>query len=161
MKLFDLIRGARRKASDLDEPSRQKLLQAWGLDENDWNQAGTATLQAPRPDEASRDYDRMQWQRKLKRVLDELPDSEPEWPQLLTEAKAKGFEDDWVRQQMLDEFSLMVRRAVADRHFNEHERRKLDLARYLIGLTTQEAESIYAKVVKEAESFFGENVERQ
>ena len=32
-------------------------------------------------------YDRVQWQKKLKRILDELPASQAEWPVLMAEAR--------------------------------------------------------------------------
>ncbi len=111
------------------------------------------------PEGAPLDYDRTQWLRKLKHILDELPDSEPRWEQLVREGRAKGFEESWMRHLMLEEFTLLVRRAVADRVFSERERRKLDLARVLVGLDQAQAEAIYASVVKEAETFFGEEVE--
>jgi hypothetical protein len=156
MGLFDLLHGARDRASTLDDRSRAKLLEAWGLAEAD-----VANEQVPRysAGETPLDYDRAQWLRKLKHILDELPDSEPRWEQLVREGRAKEFDDAWMRHLMLEEFSLLVRRAVADRVFSERERRKLDLARTLVGLDETEAKAIYASVVKEAETFFGEEVE--
>jgi hypothetical protein len=104
-------------------------------------------------------YDRIQWQKKLKRILAELPDSKPEWTTLLTEARALGFEPDWIRGCQLEEFRMLIRQAVADRHVTEAEHRKLDLARDLIGLSEAEAETILHAIVAEAEAFFGKPVE--
>ena len=154
MGLFELLHGARHRASSLDDQTRNKLIKAWGLDGEE--------VAARRPEQAadglSLDYDRVQWLRKLKHVLDELPDSEQRWPQLVTEARAKGFDEAWMRRMMTDEFALMARRAVADQYFDESERRRLDLARYLIGLTEKEAQAIFQSVVSEAEAFFGGHV---
>ena len=55
------------------------------------------------PNEAS-PYDRDQWVRKLKRILDKLPHSQPEWDNMLHEARALGFDDGWIKQAMRREF---------------------------------------------------------
>ena len=104
-------------------------------------------------------YDRAQWAKKFKRVLTELPESRNEWDDVVAEAKAMGFDADWVAVRGRDEFALLVRRAVADRVVTEAEHRNLDLARDLLGIPDPEAESILHDVVKEAESFFGGTVE--
>jgi len=104
-------------------------------------------------------YDRAQWAKKLKRVLNALPDSRPQWDDVAAEAKAMDFDPAWVAQSHRDEFALLVRRAVADRHVTEAEHRKLDLARDLIGIPDAEAESILNGVIAEAETFFGGAVE--
>jgi hypothetical protein len=104
-------------------------------------------------------YDRVQWQKKLKRILDELPASQAEWPVLMTEARALGFDLPWVRDCQLEEFQMLIRQAVADRHVTEEEHRKLDLARDLIGMPEGEAEAILHAIVAEAEAFFGKPVE--
>lgn len=155
MGLFDLLNGARHRASTLDERTRGKLLEAWGLADEE------VAARAPEvtPEGTPLDYDRTQWVRKLRHILDELPESEPRWGQLVQEARAKQFDEAWVRRLMLEEFAMMIRRAVADRLFTERERRKLDQARVLIGLNAEEARGIYANVVREAEAFFGEHVE--
>lgn len=155
MGLFDLLHGARDRASAMDERARTRLLEAWGLAEDE------VADPAPRPipADSALDFDRAQWIRKLKHILEELPDSEPRWEQLVRDARAKGFDEPWMRGMMLSEFALLVRRAVSDRVFTDREKRKLDLARSLVGLNEAEAEAIYASVVKEAEAFFGEQVE--
>jgi hypothetical protein len=104
-------------------------------------------------------YDRAQWAKKLKRVLAELPDSQSEWEDVAAEARAMDFDPAWVAQCGRDEFTLLVRRAVADRVVTEAEHRKLDLVRDLLGIPEAEAVSILNAVVAEAESFFGGTVE--
>jgi hypothetical protein len=104
-------------------------------------------------------YDRVQWQKKLKRILDELPASRSEWPILITEARALGFDTPWVRSCQLEGFQMLIRQAVSDRHVTEEEHRKLDLARDLIGIPDLEAEAMLHKIVAEAEAFFGKPVE--
>jgi hypothetical protein len=103
-------------------------------------------------------YDRSQWHKKLKRILDELPASRPEWEGLAYEARALKLDPDWVMQCQCEEFLLLVRRVVSDRVVSESEHRKLDLARELVGLTEAEAEAVVHAVVAEAESFFGKPV---
>jgi hypothetical protein len=107
----------------------------------------------------SGEYDRAQWARKLKRVLGELPGSRAEWDDVAAEARAMGFDPEWVAQCSRDEFTLLVRRAVADRVVTEAEHRKLDLARDLIGIPDAEAVAILQSVFAEAETFFGGSVE--
>src|SRR5690242_21626512 len=68
-------------------------------------------------------YDLQQWRKKLKRILDELPGSQPQWADLMAEERAMGFAPEWVRACQVEEFQLMVRRAVSDRHFTEAEHR--------------------------------------
>jgi hypothetical protein len=104
-------------------------------------------------------YDREQWAKKLKRVLAELPDSKPEWNDMAAEARTMDFDPEWVAQSYLDEFTLMVRRAVADRVVTDAEHRNLDLARDLIGNPDAQAEAILHEIVAEAETFFGKSVE--
>ncbi len=107
----------------------------------------------------SGDYDRAQWAKKLKRVLEGLPQTRPEWDDMAAEAKSMGFPPEWVAERSRDEFALLVRRAVADRVVTEAEHRKLDLARDLLGIPDAEAEAILNSVVAEAESFFGRSVD--
>lgn len=112
---------------------------------------------AEAPAQAGR-YDRAQWHKKLKRILDELPESRSEWESLAFEARALELEPDWVMQAQCEEFLLLVRRVVSDQIMTETEHQKLDLARQLIGLTEAEAEAVVHAVVAEAESFFGKPV---
>jgi hypothetical protein len=104
-------------------------------------------------------YDQTNWLKKLKRILDGLPESRPEWDDLVAEARALNFDPDWVARSQVDEFMLLVRRAVADGVFTEPEHRKLDLARDLIGIPEAEAEAALSSIVAEAESFFGKTIE--
>jgi hypothetical protein len=104
-------------------------------------------------------YDRIQWEKKLKRILNELPGSQPEWTGLLTEARALGFEPDWIHDCQVEEFRMLIRQAVADRHVTEEEHRKLDLARDLIGIPEAEADQILHAIMAEAEAFFGGPIE--
>jgi hypothetical protein len=104
------------------------------------------------------DYDRAQWHKKLKRILDELPESKSEWDDLMLEAKSLELDPAWVTRCQVEEFFLLMRRAVADRRVTAEEHRKLDLARDLIGLPDAEAEAALDAVVAEAESFFGKPV---
>jgi hypothetical protein len=144
---------------ELDEPQRARLLQAWNLYE-ETPQAVPNRPEATVPFAGTVDYDRAQWHRRLKTLLERLPDSEDQWPELMADVKALGFDPAWVNQAMRDEFVLLVRRAVADRTVTPAEHRKLDIARLLIGISEDEAEQILKNVVSEAESFFGETVER-
>jgi hypothetical protein len=134
------------------KPEGEKVVAAWGLGDEP----------AAAPGEPAADaslYDRAQWHKKMKRILAELPDSRNEWAELMTEARALKLDQDWVTKSQVDEFLLLVRRAVSDRHFTEAEHRKLDLARDLIGIPEAEAEAALHAIVAEAESFFGKSVE--
>ena len=104
-------------------------------------------------------YDRTQWAKKVKRVLERLPKSEGEWPDVLAESKAMDFDPGWIKQCIRDEFTMLVRQAVADRVVTESEHRKLDFARDLLGIPDAEAEAILHDVIAEAETFFGKHVE--
>jgi hypothetical protein len=160
MSFFDRFLGARRKAEDLDPDLRLQMLKAWGLE------ADSAPVEvAARPAEipvpaTDLTYDRNQWHRRLKTLIADPPDDEEEWDHLVAEAKAKAFDPIWVAQAMREEFTLLVRAALADRVFTERERLKLDRARFLIGLTDAEADAIFKTVTAEAEAFFGGSIER-
>ena len=156
MSVFDRLHGARRRAEELDDESRQRMMHAWGLAE----ELPASAARNRDGADAQLDYDRVQWQRKLRHILGDLPELGPRWEQLLTEARAKGFDEEWMQHEMREEFLLMVRRAVADRLFTERERRALDRVRFLIGMSEAEAEAAYDAVIRDAESFFGEHVDR-
>ena len=104
-------------------------------------------------------FDRTQWAKKVKRILERLPASQGEWADTMAESKAMDFDPAWVQQCIRDEFTMLVRRCVADRVVTEAEHRKLDLARDLLGIRDAEAEAILHQVVSEAETFFGKSVE--
>ena len=124
---------------------------AWGLDEQ--VEKDVVNVEAGL-------YDRTQWVKKMKRILAGLPASEGQWAELMSDALALQLEPEFITKTQVDEFMLLVRRAVADRHFTETEHRKLDLARDLIGIPEEEAEAALRSVLAEAESFFGKAVER-
>ncbi len=130
-------------------PAGENVAAVWGL--NDEPEAGSAAEPGL--------YDQDNWHKKMKRVLDGLPGSRHEWPELVAEARALNLDQDWVTRCQVDEFLLLVRHAVSDRRFTEEEHRNLDLARDLIGIPEAEAEAALHAIVAEAESFFGGSVE--
>jgi hypothetical protein len=155
MGFFDALRHVlgRDHRPEGEQPPDPRIARAWGL--------GTPAADAgpvPTGGDASA-YDRLQWHKKLNRIMDELPGSRLEWDGLMTEARALGLDPEWIAKCQVDEFFLLVRRAVSDRVFTEEEHRTLDLARSLIGLSEDEAETAFHAIVAEAESFFGKPVE--
>ena len=130
-------------------PAHPEVAKSWGLH-------ATASP-SPSGGDASQ-YDQTNWLKKLKHVLDRLPDSRPEWDDVVTEARALKLDPAWVAKSQIDEFVLLIRRTVADGVFTEAEHRKLDLARDLIGIPEAEAEAALHTVVAEAESFFGKPI---
>lgn len=110
----------------------------------------------PVPEVRSSDYDRTLWHRKLKSLLDRLPDSEPEWADFLADGAALGFEPAWMARTLHAEFEMLVRNVVADRVVTEREAHQLERARVLIGLGEDHAAAILDRVVAEVEEFFGE-----
>lgn len=105
------------------------------------------------------DFDREQWLRKLKRLLANLPGTEAEWVDLHQEAGSLGFPDEWVKSTSIQEFSLLVRKIVADRVVTHDEHHNLELARNSLGIPDEKAEAIFHTIVVEAEAFFGNPVE--
>jgi hypothetical protein len=155
MGFFDALRHVlgRDHGPEGERPVDDRISRAWGL--------GKPAAEADRVSaggDASA-YDRLQWHKKLTRILGELPGARPEWDELMAEARALGLDPEWVAKCQVDEFFLLVRRAVSDGVFTEEEHRTLDLARTLIGLSEDEAESALHAIVAEAESFFGKPVE--
>ncbi|HEX8201737.1 MAG TPA: hypothetical protein VF590_14745, partial [Isosphaeraceae bacterium] len=146
---------------------RRRLAELWGLDEQEaFGDAEDASASPPTEaeadadaDAATGDYDRAQWQKKMKRILEELPGSREQWGPLMAEARALGFDGPWMYRAQIEEFTLLVRRAVADGVFTEKEHQTLDLARDLMGLPEAEAESLVHGIVTEAETFFGKHIE--
>lgn len=158
MGFFDALR--RVVGDDRAEPAK-KVMDARaieGLYPDDNGELDETPLPEAAPFAAGA-YDRAQWGKKLKRILDGLPESRPQWDDLMAEARAMGLETGWVNAQQVDEFMLLLRRMVADRVVTEAEHRKLDLARDLIGITEADAEAALHAIVAEAESFFGNKVE--
>lgn len=147
------------RASDetaLSSTDRERLLDAWGLTD-------TVSPEPPVSPAATElfasEYDRTHWERKLRTVLDGLPESESDWPDLVADASALGFDESWVRTRYREEFALLIRQALADGRFSPQEHRHIDLARILIGMPDDEAEQIVAAIVAEAEAIFGREVE--
>lgn len=156
MGFFDTVRRvmAGGQAGTGDLPIDRRLGDQWGLDEV----GSGADDNTDRPTEGTGAYDQQQWERKLSRILDELPGSRDQWDDLMIEAGALGFDPEWLARRQGAEFALLVRRAVADRAVTEAEHRKLDLARELIGIPEPEAEAVLRAIVGEAESIFGKPV---
>lgn len=167
-----LLTGETAPVTDGD---RRRLMQSWDLYEEP--SIGTALPEgsslpagsepsAGRPPDAAplasspHAYDRQQWHRKLRTLLDRLPESEDQWPDVVSDAGALGLDAAWVEDVQQQEFVLLVRRAVADRRVTPGEHRKLELARTLIGLSEEQAETILHDVVAEAEAIFGGEVDQ-
>ncbi len=87
-----------------------ELAAAWATSTGD----GMAGLASGSLNDASL-YDRANWLKKMKRILNELPDSESQWTELMTEARALNFDPDWVTKSQIDEFLLLIRRSKPDR----------------------------------------------
>src|SRR3981081_424433 len=109
MSFFDTLRHMLGK--DAAKPPGN-VAKAWGL--NDGAEAKESAADAGV-------YDRAQWLKKMKRILAELPASCHEWAELVTEARALHLDPAWLTKSQVDEFMLLVRRAVSDRHFTEEE----------------------------------------
>ena len=141
------------------EESRQRIRAAWGLDDDETDTAGRGDQHAlPSTTTTGSNasvFDRAQWQKRLRRILDELPGSQPQWHDLMTDAHALQLEPDWIADRQREEFAFIIRRAVADKVFSEEDHHKLDLARKLIGMSEAEAEAALHAIMAEAEAFFG------
>lgn len=155
MKFFDALRKSLGHESGVPEPpspeAERRLSQAWGLD------SAPGAAQAEGFTDTSV-YDQAQWRKKLKLILEALPDSRTRWDELMAESRAMSFDPDWVMRCQVEEFMLLIRRAVSDRRFTEEEHNKLERARQLIGIPEAEAEAALQTVIAEAEQFFGKPV---
>jgi hypothetical protein len=161
MGFFDAMKrvfphGTRAEAAD---ETKRRIRDAWGLSEDE-----LASPAAPQPSAASAAvpgvqaasaYDRSQWRKKLRHILERLPDSQKEWQDLMADAHALALEPDWIATQQHEEFAFLIRRAVSDRVVSEDDHHKLELARKLIGIPEAEAERTLHAIVAEAEAFFG------
>lgn len=143
---------------------RARLLEAWGLSDTSHPEfpgaapaADPAEMAAP---PVTSNYDRDQWRRKLKTLLERLPDSQSQWDDFIVDAAALHFDPEWVRQAQREEFILLLRRAVADGTITPQEHRNLELARALIGLPEPDATALLNQVITDAESFFGNTIDR-
>lgn len=135
-------------------PINPRLAGAPGVDD----EGDPASAAEPVPFHGS-EYDRKSWRKKLKLVLDDLPDSRGRWDDLMAEALSLGIDPATVAAWGREEFTMLIRRVVADRVVTESEHRKLDLARDLLEIPDAEAERILHAVVADAETFFGGSVE--
>lgn len=111
-------------------------------------------------DNSASEYDRAIWRKKLKTILERLPESAVDWPTLIAEAAALGFGEAWIRERLRAEFDLLVRKVVSDRVVSVEEHARLEQARKLIGLDETEAIAVVDKIVADAESFFGKAVDQ-
>src|SRR4051794_24037906 len=108
---------------------RRRLRDSWGLDDGgsahpefpgDAPAADPMAMAAP-PETIP--YDRERWRRKLKRILEKLPESQTQWDDLIREAGGLGLDTAWVESCQREEFALMVRNAVADQGVTLQEHR--------------------------------------
>lgn len=145
----------------LPDEAHARLLDAWGLSDEappEHHPANASPRNAAPVITSS--YDRDQWRRKLKTLLERLPDSQSQWSDFAADATALSLEPKWVRQAYREEFTLLLRRAVADRTITRQEHDNLELARTLLGLSESEATDLLNQVIAEAESFFGNSIDR-
>ncbi len=165
MGFFDALRqvlGAER--DDRGDRGDPRIVETDELDDSAHPEYPAGKVVAADPDEMAApprttEFDREQWRRKLKRLLEKLPATREAWPALMTDAGALDLDTSWVETCQREEFALMVRKVVSDRVVTLEEHSKLELARSLIGLTDTEAEAILRDIVADAESFFGQAVE--
>jgi hypothetical protein len=146
-----------------------RLFQGWSSPEEDpeahrkalekWAESGGEPDAVVVGQHVATDYERILWRKKLQRILDELPDSKSEWPDFAPDGGALGLGDGWIYDRMVEEFTLLIRRVIADGVVTDAEHRKLDMARDLIGLSDSQAEAIFRQSIEEAEAFFGKTVE--
>lgn len=155
MGFFDVLTRAVRQGRRGADADQARLAELWSLYEAPATGDAAKDVSAA----ADREFDRAQWRKKLKRILEKLPATESEWKPMLTEARALAFDEDWVMRVQVEEFTLLMRRAVADCQFTEAEHHAIELARTLIGIPEAEAEAMLDVIVKEAETFFGHHVE--
>ena len=99
----------------------------------------------PRTGRTASAYDRSQWDKKLRKILEDLPGSQPSWHDLMTEAHALEFDPAWIAERQREGFAFLIRKAVSDRVVSEDDHHKLDLARKLIGFSEAEAERVLAR----------------
>ncbi len=154
MGFFDSLRRVLGDDHAKAGPINARAAGAWNLDD----EGDPRDAAEPEPFHGS-EYDRKNWRKKLKHILEELPASRAKWPDHIADAHALGIDEATIRDWCRDEFALMVRRTVADRVVTEAEHRNLDLARDLLAIPDAEAEAILHDVVAEAEKFFGKSVE--
>jgi hypothetical protein len=150
MAFFESLRRALGGAA----PINPRLAKAWNVD----NEGNPRDAAEPEPFHGG-EVDKRNWLKKLKLLLDELPDSQSRFPDHIAEAHALGFDPEQIRNWFREEFAMLVRRVVADGVVTEGEHRNLELARQVLAIPDAEAEAILRAVVADAESFFGGTVE--
>lgn len=136
------------------EAKRARLREAWGLDDAESSASAPAA-------EATSDYDKTQWRRKLHQVFQNLPGSRDQWTGLMTDARSLNLDQSWMDEGMAQEFEQLLRAVVADRVVSEDEQEKIEAARRLIGLSEDDAATVLRAVAAEAEAFFGAEVKTQ
>ena len=157
MGFFDALKRVLPHASHAHatDDAQKRIRAAWGLEDEEPSDAESAHKTALPEGGGASAYDRSQWAKRLRRVLDELPASQPQWHELSTDAHALEIEEEWMADRYRGEFEFLVRRAVADRVVSEEEHHKIELARKLMGMPEAEAEKILHTIMAEAEAFFG------
>lgn len=145
----------------IPDEAHSRLLEAWGLvDEPPPDRTPGGSLPHAAAPVITTGYDREQWRRRLKTLLERLPDSQSQWDDFNADANALSLDPAWVRQTQREEFTLLLRRAVADRTITPAEHDNLERARTLLGLSESEATDLLNQVIAEAESFFGDAIDR-
>jgi hypothetical protein len=150
MGFFDSLRRTLGAAEPAAGPANPKLAGAGNIDD----EGNPIEAAEPEPFHGG-EYDKKNWLKKLKMLLEELPDSQSRFPDHIAEAHALGFDLEQMHTWSRDEFAMLVRHVVADRVVTEAEHRNLELARQLLAIPDVEAEAILHAVVAEAEKFFG------
>jgi hypothetical protein len=135
-------------------PINPRLAGARGVED----EGDPASASEPEPFHGS-EYDRKNWRKKLKLNVDALPDGRDRFREHLAEGLALGIEPETMVAWGREEFTMLVRRVVADRVVTEAEHRRLDMARELLDIPDPEAVAILQTVVADAERFFGGAVE--
>jgi hypothetical protein len=164
MGFFDALRRVLRHDTHahVDDDTKKRIREVWGLDQeepgSEDERKGTT---AGEPAGTASPYDRAQWAKKLRKVLEELPGSQPSWHDLMTEAHALKFEPGWIADRQREGLVFLIRQAVSHRVVSEDDHHKLDLARKLIGIPEAEAERILHEIMAEAEAFFGAPVKEE
>jgi hypothetical protein len=142
---------------NISADDRAKLASAWGLAESDLNAEESTSASETRP---ATDYDVELWHRKLKSLLDKLPESREQFADFMADAQALNFDTRWVDETIREEFTLLIRRCLSDHVLTPGEHQKIDLARELMGIPETEAIQILDKTVADAEAFFGKSTQR-
>jgi hypothetical protein len=161
MRFLEVLRGflSHHAHPGESEAAKARIRNAWGLDsETEAGPREPSSIAPSRDADAASPYDVGQWRKKLRRIFEELPASNSEWDDLMTEARAYGLEEGWIAERLAEEFTLLIRGVVADRVLSEADHERIETARKLIGITEAQAETAVHAIVAEAEEFFGGSV---